>query len=63
MDTIKKLWLKFECPIIKTVGGDRFQSLEFFSIYKTKLAEMAKSTMATHVGQSSNKAVAGMRIP
>ena len=31
-DIIKKLWLKFECSMIKTVGEDRFQSKEFFSI-------------------------------
>ena len=61
--TITKLWLKFECFTTKTVGGDRFQSKEIFSICKTILAKMAKSNTATHVGQSSYKAQAGMRVP
>ena len=48
------------------VGGDSFKSFkskEFFSIYETKLAEMAKSITATQDGRSSYKVQAGMTIP
>ena len=46
------LGLKFERSPVETVGRDRLERKEFFSIQTTKLAEKVKSTMASQEGQS-----------
>ena len=60
---MQKLWLEIESSTVKTVGGDKCNNKEFFSIYKAEFAEKAKSTIAIQVGQSSYRAQAGMGIP